>query len=260
MENNHSLVSIIVITYNQEKFIKECVESIIKQTYKNIEIIIADDSSLDDTKNILINLERKYPLKITLLLSKKNEGITKNSNKALKKCRGEFICFTGGDDVFFPNKIERQINWIKNDNNRVMCGHDAEIIDKNSNFVNKKFSNLTKIRSGIGPKKIINYGPPFPSSSMLFRKTNLPKYGFDPIIKFSSDWKLMIDLVYDDKIYGYIDDCLSSYRIHDKNVTKKYRKRIIIEQFIIFFRFITQYKKKYLNEWISYFVSKLKNI
>ena len=77
MKSNHSLVSVIIITYNQEKFIKECVESIIKQTYKNIEIIIADDCSIDDTKKILINLERKYPLKITLLLSKKMKALQK---------------------------------------------------------------------------------------------------------------------------------------------------------------------------------------
>ena len=254
---NNPLVSIIVITYNQQSYIEECILSIINQDYQNIEIIISDDCSTDKTAKILNRLKKKYDDKIILNISSINRGITSNSNSALKMCNGKYICFTGGDDIFFKSKIKKQIKWILQSPERVLCGHDAEIIDDKSHLVGKKFSDLKSIKEGRGPSKIIRYGPPYPSSTILFRKSALPSYGFDKYIKFSSDWKLMIDLVYNDKIFGYIDGTFLKYRIHEANVTKVHRFSLILEQFKIFFRYIFQYKKKYLKEWFLYFTTRI---
>ncbi len=254
---NNPLVSIIVITYNQQEYIEECILSIINQNYENIEIIISDDCSTDNTSKILYKLKKKYDDKIILNFSKINRGITANSNSALNMCKGEYICFTGGDDIFFKSKIQEQIKWIEQSPQRVLCGHDAELIDDKSNLLEKKFSNMKPIKEGRGPSKIIRYGPPYPSSTILFRKSAIPSYGFDKYIKFSSDWKLMIDLVNNNKIFGYVDGVFLKYRIHETNVTKIYRFTIIFEQFIIFFRYFLQYKKKYLKEWFLYFITRI---
>ena len=89
MTNNKGLVSVSVITYNQEEFIEETLESILNQSYNNIEIIVSDDCSTDRTVQILKNYAKKYPNIVKPILNTENKGITENSNAALSACRGE---------------------------------------------------------------------------------------------------------------------------------------------------------------------------
>lgn len=106
------LLSILIITYNQEDTISKTIESIISQTTKySFQLIVADDASDDNTASILRQYEAKYE-NITCIFNTTNVGAVKNYYKALSFCKGAFIMECAGDDYWLPNKIEKQMNFM----------------------------------------------------------------------------------------------------------------------------------------------------
>lgn len=108
-----SLVSIIIPTFNRSHYIKRAINSVLNQTYENIEIIIVDDCSNDDTMSIIKSFRDK---KIHYYRNTKNRGASFSRNKALAFSKGKYINFLDDDDVLLPNKIELQIKKFKNSN------------------------------------------------------------------------------------------------------------------------------------------------
>lgn len=101
-DGNDPLVSIIVPIYNVEKYIVRCVESIINQTYKNIEVILVDDGSTDNSLTIITT---RY-LNICTIISKQNGGLSSARNTGLERCSGEYLLFVDSDDWIVPNAVE----------------------------------------------------------------------------------------------------------------------------------------------------------
>ncbi len=93
------LISIAIISYNNFNYLKQCIDSCLNQDYKNFEIIISDDGSNDGSQELINIYKALYPQKIQILLSSKNEGVTKNFNKACLKCNGEWIKIIAADDI-----------------------------------------------------------------------------------------------------------------------------------------------------------------
>lgn len=110
-----SLVSVAVITYNQEAYIRQCVESILQQqTDFSLEIIVADDGSTDGTAAQIEALQRVYPEKIILLRQPQNVGLIRNYQSALQACQGRYIAQIAGDDYFSdPHKLQKQHNYLE---------------------------------------------------------------------------------------------------------------------------------------------------
>ena len=99
----NKLVSIAMATYNGEKYLKEQLDSIYAQTYKDIEVIVCDDCSSDKTVEILDEYKEKYGLKY--YINEKNLGFKKNFEKAISLCSGDFIALADQDDIWIENKI-----------------------------------------------------------------------------------------------------------------------------------------------------------
>lgn len=124
-----SKVSVIIPTYNRARFIKEALDSAIKQTYKDIEIIVVDDGSIDDTKDILSQYIKKYPDRV-MYFYQKNKGVSYARNLGIRKARGEYIAFLDSDDIWLQNKLEEQIREIKkNIEYGLVCSY-VEMIDE----------------------------------------------------------------------------------------------------------------------------------
>ena len=100
------LVSVIINTHNGSAFIKKAINSIINQTYGNIEIIVWDNASTDQTRKIIAKFKNK---KIKYFYSKKFEPLYAARNKAIKKSKGAYICFCDDDDTYLPYRVERQL-------------------------------------------------------------------------------------------------------------------------------------------------------
>lgn len=210
------LVSVWMLTYNHQKFIKDCIESVISQNYNKIEIIIGDDASTDKTQEILKEYQKKYPDIIKLILHPTNLGITKNSNSVLKECTGKYLFFLAGDDLMLPGKIQKQVEFMENNPQCSICYHSLEVFDSDTNST--IFYSYAK-RTGIH-KDIIKYGTFFGACSAVVKMNDLPKIGFDTRLPIVSDWILYIDTLANGGTVEYIDEVLGRYRRHSGNITK----------------------------------------
>lgn len=100
-------VSIIIPVYNGEKYVSEAIKSALNQTYKNIEVIVIDDGSEDKTETICKSFGKKIKY-----FKKKNGGVSSALNLAIKKMRGDYFSWLSHDDLYYPEKIERQIKFL----------------------------------------------------------------------------------------------------------------------------------------------------
>src|SRR5436190_24170616 len=98
-------VSIHFVSFNQAAFIEESLESALRQDYPNLQIVASDDGSTDGTAQIIERYARRYPDRIHAITGGPNLGITANCNRALRECKGEYIAFLAGDDLYLPGKI-----------------------------------------------------------------------------------------------------------------------------------------------------------
>jgi alpha-1,3-rhamnosyltransferase len=116
MQNLNPLVSIVVITYNSSEFVLETLESTKKQSYQNIELIVTDDCSTDNTVEICrnwIEINKGRFVNTALITVENNTGIAPNANRGFKASKGEWIKFIAGDDMLMENCINELINYIK---------------------------------------------------------------------------------------------------------------------------------------------------
>ena len=121
-------IDILLATYNGEKYLKEQLDSILNQTYKNIRLIISDDCSKDSTKEILKEYEQKDE-RIKVFYQEKNLGYIKNFEFLLKQVQDEIYMLSDQDDVWLPEKVEKSYEILKKQNADLVFG-DLEVVDK----------------------------------------------------------------------------------------------------------------------------------
>lgn len=214
-------MNVLIVTYNQEEIIKDTIESVINQSYENInKIIISDDGSTDETPNI-INEYAKKNKSIYPVLSEKNKGITYNMNRALNHADGDYISFLDGDDLMFPNKIEKQVRFLDETPGVVACAHDMNVFDSCKGESLGKFSEVisfVKIKDKIGIKSIFNPALLLSPSSMMYRSKVIPCNGFDYRLNFWSEFIFIVDVLKKGDL-GFINEVLGQYTLHEQNAT-----------------------------------------
>lgn len=167
--NSYPLVSIIMTAYNSEKYIHRAIDSILAQTYKNIELIIVDDCSTDDTFNILLSYSKK-DIRIKPLYCQKNMGTYCAKNYGITKSRGEFIALQDSDDISLSNRIETQLNILLSDKNLIASCCNYERRDKKNNIV---MNRGLKSRLGL--------------ICILFRKSVIDEMGYFDSVRIGAD-------------------------------------------------------------------------
>lgn len=213
------LVSVVVITYNQKEFLRECIDSILAQDYPNFEIIVADDASIDGTQDMLREYNKKHPDLFKLELAVKNQGITANSNAGHFACSGKYIAWMGGDDLMLPGKISKQVQYMENNPQCTICYHQHEAFDsKTGERIYLSFKRYRR-RSG-DVRQSIRHGTFNGALATMVRRSKTPKTGFDESIPVASDWLFWVESLANGGTIEYIDEVLSRYRRHDNNVTR----------------------------------------
>ncbi len=143
------LISVCVITYNHEKYIAETIEAILQQKTKDsYEIIIGEDKSTDNTKNICENYKKKNPSIIKLLKNKSNLGLVKNWVKTIQNCNGKYIAFCDGDDYWIdPSKLQKQVDFLEaNPEYGMVCTNYHKYYQKDKKLVKNVLSkNINEI-------------------------------------------------------------------------------------------------------------------
>lgn len=127
-------ISIIMGIYNCEKYLSDSIDSIINQTFKNWELIMCDDDSKDSTYEIADRYRKKYPDKIILLKNKCNLGLNMTLNRCLEVAKGEYIARQDGDDVSCPTRLEKQLNFLENNEIYGFIGTNMDLFDENGKW------------------------------------------------------------------------------------------------------------------------------
>jgi glycosyltransferase involved in cell wall biosynthesis len=214
-------VSVAIPSYNQKEFLREAIESVLGQGYDNLEIVVSDDASTDGTQEMLREYDKKHPGKFRMIFQKKNLGITGNNNSAFFGCSGKYLAWLDGDDMMLPGKIKKQVALMESNPNCVVCCHNIEVFDSESNKLLKYYYD-PKLPFPIEGRfeKIIQYGGFIGRPSQMFRRSACPKYGFETRLSRAPDWLFLIETGMKGEI-KYIPEALSRYRKHEANVTKK---------------------------------------
>lgn len=215
---NNPLVSIIIPSYNHEKYIEECILSIINQTYENIELIVIDDGSTDSSNIILTKLQQQYNF---IYIHRPNQGLINTLNEAIHLAQGEFVSWMGSDDFFVPEKTQLQINFFNANPDFALCYGKMTFIDNNSKIIKEAKSN--SFAAGyVLPKLLYKCFIPLPT--IMVKKDILLQYGFDERF-FLEDYPLWLKIAKSYKV-GYVNETLTYYRLHGSNASANLIKMV----------------------------------
>ena len=228
MYNNNifnPLVSIVIPVYNGANYVSEAIESALKQTYKNIEVIVVNDGSTDNTEKIV----KKYGDKIRYFY-KENGGVASALNLGIKNMKGEYFSWLSHDDVYYPNKIERQIEELKNIDKDNILYSGFELINDKSEFLC-----ALEIASKNEYRKLNNSFYALLLSGLNGCSLLIPKKAFYEVDFFNEDLKCTQDYDLWFKIFKngykikYMPEFLFQHRIHESQDTKRKLKSVIEE-------------------------------
>lgn len=182
-------VSVLITTYNHEKYIEEAIESVLAQKMIDpIEIIISDDFSTDRTRQIVESYQCRFPLKIKVLESSKNLGITKNLQKGLAACQGKYIAILEGDDYWISlYKLQRQINFLDNRLDCSFCFNALFILNPDNIYIESP-NGLSPNTSSIPIETLVKSNVIGTFSSCMFRNDIVQKLPNDLYEMFTVDW------------------------------------------------------------------------
>lgn len=133
------LVSVLMVNYNHEDTIAETIESVLEQSYDNMQFIIVDDGSTDESCNIIRQYEDR---RIELYELGKNRHICYATNYGFKKVKGKFLARIDSDDVWYPEKLEKQVEFLKSNPDRKICFSWVDLIDENGRNINEDCKGL----------------------------------------------------------------------------------------------------------------------
>lgn len=212
-------VSVIIPVYNAEKFIKKTIESVLNQTYKDYEIIIIDDGSTDNSKKILDEFKDKVRY-----FKQANSGVSSARNMAIKEAAGKYIALLDQDDIWYPEKLEKQISFIKENPNVGMVYGDCYYIDDKDKVIYRVFEDQKYYQGKIFENLVIDNFVPIPT--VLIKKEVLDKTGlFLENYSYAEEYELFIRIAKDYDI-GCINEVLAGYRVHDTNLSKNIDKSL----------------------------------
>ena len=208
-------VSIIIPTYNHKRYIRESVGSALSQTYPNIEVLVVDDGSTDQTLAVLV--ENAYLPRINYIY-KPNGGTSSALNTGIARATGKYISWLSADDVFRPEKITRQVAKMESEPSLGLIYSSFAAIDGlgkiqyevHSQYYEDKKEMVIKLAEGC----FIN------GSTVMMRKSALDKVGkFDETLPQAHDHDLWFRFIHDYPI-GFQDEILIEYRWHGENMSQ----------------------------------------
>lgn len=221
---NTPLVSVLISAYKHERYVEDCVRSVLAQTYSNIELIVIDDGSPDGTASVLEKLHREAEAsgKPFLFIAKQNSGLSDTLNQALAMATGKYICQFGSDDIMLPDKTAKQVAFMEANPDVAVCGGNAQNIDSDGAVITKRQKSPPQ-REITFEHLFANTGPGIVASTCMIRKAVLDKEGgWNPAIPLEDMymWFKLTSRGY--RMVG-LGEILMQYRKHASNSYKNVR-------------------------------------
>lgn len=245
LKNLNEKISIIIPTFNRGNLIGNSIKSVLNQTYKNFEVIVVDDGSTDNTKEEINKIEDK---RVRYIKLEKNAGGSNARNIGINNANGKYISFQDSDDIFYPSKLEEQIqNLINKNSNLDFCKIKVIFNSSYSQFYPNSRQEKS-IRQGDIFNELISKGNFISTQAILIRKKFMLKYMFDSNMPRLQDYELILRMIPKVKI-SYTKKVLVELHIQKDSVTlsqKKLKKavKILLKKP---FNFNSNQKKLFLN-------------
>lgn len=236
MKGDRPLVSVWIVTYNQQEFISQCIEGALMQVVDfPIEIIIGEDCSTDRTREICLSYQEKFPDIIKVIENEVNLGLSKNWINTLKACKGRYIALCEGDDYWTePMKLQKQLNFLEENVDISLVKTKAKVFDQALG----KFT-------GVLPKELpvskfnmaswLEKPVVFASCTFMF-KNNLDQEFYERFCTNTTifgDGRLVINLLKGGNSFYVLDDVTSVYRVnHGNNLTSNKSNEYFIESWL----------------------------
>ena len=238
-----NLISIITITRNRAGFISEAIESALGQSFPDWELIIIDDASQDNTREIADNYAKKDS-RIKYFRNDEHLRISKSRNKALGLARGEYIAVLDSDDVWSDrDKLKKQYEFLERNKDYVLVGGGVIVIDEHGQETKRYFNR----ESDENIRGKILFQNQFAHSSVMFKRDVALKVGgYDENLNIGEDYDLWLKLGTLGKMAN-LKEYLLKYRVHGGNITLK-RIEALKNNIAI----IRKYKNRYPNYYLAY--------
>ena len=221
MSEQHPLVTVVIASYNHAPYIEACILSVLRQTYRNFELLVVDDGSKDNSVERIQRLQAEYAFDFQI---QENQGLTHTLNAAIARAKGSLIVPFGSDDIMLPERLAKQVAYMDGKPEVGICAGNIELIDASGELFPEKRQRRDVPFRRLNFEDVFMERKPYPPApTLMFRKEALMKVGgFDPEIRLED---LLIEL----KIThaGYYIDCLGEvlarYRKHGSNSYKNHR-------------------------------------
>ena len=182
MTESQPLVTVIITSYNHGPYIEQSIQSVLNQTYPNIELLVIDDGSTDDSVERIQRLQAAHGFDFRV---QQNQGLTNTLNGAIARAKGSLIVPFGSDDIMLPERIEIQVNYLYDKPEVGICAGNIELIDAEGNlYPEKRQRRDVPFRRLDFDDMFLERKPYPPATTLMIRREALDKVGgFDPSIR-----------------------------------------------------------------------------
>ena len=209
-------ISVIIPTYNRGNIISNSIKSVLNQTYKNLEIIIVDDGSTDNTKE---EVDKIGDEKIRYIKLEKNLGGSNARNIGIKNSKGRYISFQDSDDIFYPDKLEKQIKNIINKNSNLDFCKINVIQNSTYSYYIPNILQEKSVLEGNIFDELTSKGNFISTQAIVVRKKFIEKYLFDPKMPRLQDYDVILRMIPKVKI-SYTNEVLVDLHLQNDSLTR----------------------------------------
>ena len=186
--NNKPFISVIIPVYNGEKTIRETIDSVLNQTYSNLEIIVINDGSLDLTLNVIYTIKDSR----VKVFSYEKSGVSISRNRGIERASGQFISFLDADDIWTPEKLEEQLKALQTNPQASVAYSWVDYIDENGDFF--RHGNHITMNGNAYEQMLIQNILENGSNPLIRRQALINIGNFDQSLKFAEDWDMWLRL------------------------------------------------------------------
>ncbi|WKN40720.1 glycosyltransferase [Tunicatimonas pelagia] len=216
--NTFPLVSVVMPVYNTAPFLRQAIDSILRQTYINFEFIIVDDASTDDSLDII----RSYrDTRIYLISNEVNQGISKTRNLGMQQAKGKYIAVFDSDDIAFSTRLEKQVEYLEKHDDFGLVGGEVLPIDSCGNVIGPTWKYPARPEEIPVLLLFRNY---FAQAAVMLRVNSLPASLYDPTFITAGDYELWTRIARKVKVWN-IPSPVLKYRVHQSSITRRHDKQ-----------------------------------
>lgn len=256
MSKQNPTVSVVMKIYNSEAYLEDAIKSVLNQTLSDFELILIDDGSKDNTVNIIKKFSDE---RLHFIDNGENIGIVASQNKAIAYSSGKYIAVMDSDDISYPERLQKQVDFLEEHTEYIMCGTCRDNIEGDQFVPFEKLNELTSSTL----KFSLHFGNfHFTHSSIMFRKSAYDdaniQYG---PAELAEDYQAITKMAQNGKIY-ILPERLMAYRIHGNSISNKKKETLIACANRVKTDYIqsTDLERKYKEQFVEYYQSEHTNL